>query len=438
MRQYRPEVEPDGSADVIVCGAGPAGLCAAIAAGRSGARVLLIERYGFVGGMSTAALVYPWMTFHDRAGQQVVHGLAQEIVDRLRAVGGSPGHLRDTVGFVHSLTPFDPDLYRIVADRMLAEAGCRVLHHALLADVGTEGDRLTAVSVQTLSGRLVFQARTFVDATGDATLCCLAGLPMQEDVIGSAVQPMTMCFRVGGVDLGPVDRYIRENPDEFHEATLVGHQPLTGVSGFFSLWREAELPVPRDRLLFFAGTRPGQAYMNTSRILGRDGTDPAGLSEAEREGRRQADVICRFLRERVAGFAESYLDCLPAQVGIRETRRIRGEFTLTADHACQGARFEDAVARSAYPIDIHSPTGSGMVFSGPPRAPYDIPFRCLVPVGVRNVLAAGRCISATHEGHASTRLTPTCMMMGESAGRAAAWSALSGRDVREWEPEVRV
>ena len=436
MREYSPEVEPDGRPDVIVCGAGPAGLCAAIAAGRSGAGVLLIERYGFVGGMSTAALVYPWMTFHDRTGERIVDGLPQEIVDRLRAVGGSPGHLRDTVGFVHSLTPFDPDHYRILADRMLAEAGCQVLYHALLADVRAAGDRVIACCVQTPSRRLVFQARTFVDATGDAALCHLAGVPMQEDVTGAAVQPMTMCFRVGGVDLGAVDGYVRENPSEFHEATLVGYQPLTGVSGFFTIWREAQLPVPRDRLLFFAGTRPGQVYMNTSRILGRDGTDPVDLSEAEREGRRQADAICRFLRERVPGFAESYLDRLPAQVGVRETRRVRGEFTLAAEHTSEGARFEDAVARSAYPMDMHSPAGSGMVFSRPPTAPYDIPYRCLVPVGVRNVLAAGRCISATHEAHASARLTPTCMMMGESAGRAAAWAARTGRDVREWEPGV--
>jgi len=421
--------------DVIVCGAGPAGLCAAVAAGRAGARTLVIERYGFAGGMSTAALVYPWMTFHDRTGEQVVLGLAEEIVRRLVARGASPGHLGDTIGFVHSVTPFDPAAFRVLADEMLAEARCDVLYHGLITGARREGDRIAEVRVASPSGSRRLAATVFADCTGDATLCHQAGAEMQSDITGRAVQPMTMCFRLGGVDIAAIARYIVETPTEFHETTLVGHEPLTGVSGFFSLWREAELPIPRDRLLFFVGTRPGEVYINTSRIQGRDGTDPADLAEAEREGRGQVAILHAFLRRSVPGFSDAYIAELPTQVGVRETRRIVGDYTMTSDDVTDGARFEDGVARGAFPIDIHSPSGSGILFSGPPARPYDVPYRSLIPKELSNVIVAGRCISATHESHASTRLTPTCMATGEAAGRAAAWAGTHGRDVREWTVE---
>ncbi len=424
--------------DVIVCGAGPAGVCAALSAARAGARCLLVERHGFAGGMSTAGLVYPWMTFHDRDGTRVIGGLAQEIVDRLWSRGASPGHLRDTIGFVHSLTPFEPYALRLLLDEMLAKDGCAVLYHAVVCDATAESETVGAVSVQTPSERLTLRARVFVDATGDAALCHLAGLPMQQDVTGRDVQPMTMCFRLSGVDLDEVSAYIAAHPDEFHETTLVDHKPLTGVSGFFRHWRQADLPIPRDRLLFFAGIRADEVYLNTSRIQGLDGTLPEDLAEAEWLGRAQVGLLCRFVREQVPGFGGSYLSALPAQVGVRETRRILGEFTMTGDHVREGTRFPDAIARGAFPIDIHSPTGAGIVVSDQPRAAYDIPYRSLIPRGRVNLLAVGRCISATHEGHASTRLTPVCMAMGESAGLAAAWAARTGRDLRAWPEETRM
>lgn len=420
--------------DVIEAGGGPAGLAAAVTASRQGARTLLIERCGFAGGMSTAALVNPWMAFHDRTGRRVVGTIAQEVVSRLVARGASPGHLRDTIGFVYSVTPFDLDHLRLLTDEMLRELGCSTLCHAEVIGVERSGPRVTGLVVQTSAGPRMFHAAVYVDATGDALLCHRTGLPMQTDATGRATQPMTMCFRMAGVDWDPIEQRMGENPSEFYEGTLVGYRPITGVSGFLSIWAEGGLPVPRDRLLCFAGSRTGQVYVNTSRTQGRDGTDPVDLSEAEIEG-RQVSALVAFVRDRVPGFAASYLDALPTRVGVRETRRILGEHTLTAEDVMGGARFEDAVGRSAYPVDIHSSSNTGPMCSGAPSQPYAIPYRRLVPKGMDNLLVAGRCVSATHEGHASAGLTPTCFVTGEAAGAAAARGACRGVPVAEVEPQ---
>ncbi|MBI3922305.1 MAG: FAD-dependent oxidoreductase [Armatimonadetes bacterium] len=408
--------------DIIICGGGPAGIAAGITAGRRGAKCLLIERYGFLGGMSTAALVNPWFTFHNQKGEQIVRGVAQEIVDRLVALGASPGHLRDTVGFVYSCTSFDPEVYKRVAEEMLREAGCRVLYHSLVLGAEVAGPHLREIVVACKSEQRKLRAKVFIDTTGDADLSAFAGVPFQKGrETDGAMQPMTMNFRVGEVDLKPVADYIRQNPKEFHHETLFDQlEPLTGVSGFFALWRDAKLDIPRDRLLFFAGARPGEVNVNTSRIVGKDGTNAEDLTAAEQEGRRQVMLIVGFLREKIPGFENSYLLALPAQVGLRETRRIVGDYILTGEDVIQGAAFEDTIALSDYPVDIHSPTGVGLTLSGAAEQYYGIPYRSLLPRNVDNLLVAGRCLSATHEGHASARLTPTCMAMGQAVGTAAA------------------
>lgn len=408
--------------DIIICGGGPAGIAAGIAAGRCGAKPLLIERYGFLGGMSTAALVNPWFTFHNQKGEQIVRGIAQEIVDRLISVGASPGHLRDTVGFVYSCTSFDPEIYKRVAELMLREAGCRILYHSMVLGAQLQGNCIQEIVVACKSDQRKFRAKVFIDTTGDADLSAFAGVPFQKGrEKDAAMQPMTMNFRVGGVDLEPVVEYIRQNPREFHDETLFDQlEPLTGVSGFFTLWREAQLDIPRDRLLFFAGARPGEVNVNTTRIVGMDGTNAVDLTAAEQEGRRQVMLIVKFLRDKIPGFGDCYLLALPTQVGLRETRRIVGDYILTGEDVVEGKRFDDAIALSDYPIDIHSPTGGGLTLSGAAKDYYGIPYRSLVPKDVENLLVAGRCLSATHEGHASARLTPTCMAMGQAVGTAAA------------------
>ena len=413
------------TADVVIIGGGPAGIAAAIAAGRQGARVVLVERYGFVGGMSTAAMVYPWMTFHTEQGEQVIRGIAQEIVDRLQTCGGSPGHLRDTVGFVHSVTPYDPAVYQVVAAEMLQEAGARLLLHSFVDGVIAVDGRVEAVRVTNKSGQLEIQAEVFVDASGDADAAYLAGAAVAKGrEADSQSQPMTMKFRMRGVDLGRVKQYMQAHPDEFYEKTPFAELdtiPLTGVSGFYSHWKRAAVPIQRDQVLFFTGPAEDEVLINCTRVQGYDATNAVDLTTAEQEGRKQVLMIAEFLRRDVPGFERASISAVAPQIGIRESRRIIGHYALTQEDVVAGRSFEDVIARSGYPIDIHDPSGQGVTaafIKG--DGAYDIPYRCLVSRNIRNLLAAGRCISTTHEAHATTRLTPSCMATGEAAGTAAA------------------
>lgn len=412
---------------------------AAVSAARNGALTLVIERHPFPGGSSTAAMVHPWLSFHNKRGEQVLAGLGQELVDRLQAGGGALGHLRDSIGFVHTLTPFDPALTSQVMLQMLLESGARLLLNSMVTRVERANDTIKSITVVNKSGEFQIPARVFIDTTGDADVAHKAAAPIQAQYREGLLvtQPMTMNFRLGGVDWEPVRRYILENPAEFHHETLFEElrrgEPLTAVSGYFTKWREVNesLGIPRDRLLFFSGIRPDECYVNTSRVTQLDGTDAFDLTAAEIEGRRQVSAIADWMKRAIGGFERSYISMIPTQIGVRETRRIVGDYMLNQEDVVSGAKFEDAIARSAYPVDIHAPSGAGLVTSEAPADFYEIPFRCLLPQGLSNLVVAGRCISATHEGHASTRLTPTCFAMGQAAGLAAALSSDVGGTVRD-------
>ena len=410
--------------DVIVAGGGPSGIVAAIAAARHGAKTLLVERYGFLGGQSSAALVYPWMSFHDPQGNQVIRGIAQEIVERLMAMGGSPGHVPDTVGYVSLFTPFDVEAFKYVAQEMVLEAGADLLFHTWITGAEIENEIIRALGAINKSGRAELRGKIFVDATGDADVAFFAGAELAQgrDADG-ATQPMTMNFRLGGVDMDQVRDYMEKNPGEFYPATrydILNQLPYpTGVQGFYTIWKEGHVPIPRQQLLFFAGMRPGEVGVNTSRIIGLDATNADDLTKAEIEGRRQVMLLLKFFREKVPGFATCYLITTPTQVGVRETRRIVGDYVLTGDDVTHARRFPDAIARSAYPIDIHDPKAAGNI-TYDVRLDHDIPYRCLIPKGVRNLIAAGRIISVTHEAFAAIRVTPPVMAIGQAAGTAAA------------------
>lgn len=423
-------------AEVVVIGGGPAGVNAAIAAGRSGVKTVLIERYGFIGGMSTAALVYPWMTFHTVEGKQVIHGIAQEIIDRLRAVGASPGHLRDTVGFVHTITPYHPEVYKVLAVDMLKEAGVKLILHSFVDQVEAEGSRIQSVQLTSKSGRILVRGQVFVDATGDADVAYLSGAPCLLGREGdNKTQPMTMKFRMRGVNLERVKQYMLDYPEEFYHKTPfreLKELPLSGVLGFYKHWQEANLPINRDQVLFFTGPADDEVLVNTTRVQGLDGTNVEELTEAEEMGRKQVIMVAEFMRNKLPGFEQASISQVGAQIGIRETRRIDGLYALQPDDVVEGRRFDDVIARSGYPIDIHDPSGKGVTAAWVKGdGAYDIPYRSLLPKQIDNLLCAGRCISTTHEALATTRLTPSCMATGQAAGTAAALAVQSGAAPRE-------
>ncbi len=419
--------------DVLVVGGGNAGCAAAIAAARAGARVLLAERYGFLGGTATASMVGPWMTFHS-GEERIVGGIAQEIVERLVVLGGSPGHLHDASDYVPTITPFDPEIHKALLFEMMRESGVTLLLHAWFLDASVAEGRVASARFATVGGMRTIKARRTIDATADAYVAASAGVPTQQGDARGRVQPASLMFRLSHVDLSLLSQYVRQHPDQMR-SSLKTHErtpdALTAVAGLYELWGAARargsVAVPRELVSFFATPYADEVTVNMTRVVDVDPLDPDDLTRAEVEARAQVMQLFAFFRSDVPGFANARIAATATQIGVRESRRILGEYTLTAEDVLHARTFDDAVARSAYPIDIHNPSGSGTTTHRlPAGASYEIPYRCLVPVGVDDLLVAGRCISTTHEALASTRLTPTVMTLGQAAGTAAALSAAAG------------
>ena len=386
---------------MLVAGGGPAGLAAAVAAARSRARVLLVERYGFLGGMATAGLVNPFMGFHVR-GEPIIGGVLAEVIERLQAAGGW--------GSARTPLAFDAEAFKFVADDMCREAGVKLLLHSWVGQPTVQRGRIESVTVENKSGAQRLSAAVYVDATGDADLAARAGAPCE---VGRGrdglTQPMTLCFRMAGVDIPRLP-------------------PRDEINRLYDRARAAgEIANPRENVLFFFVPAPGVVHFNTTRVVGRSGVDAQDLTAAELEARDQVRQMVAFLKSRVAGFERAYLQAMAPQIGVRESRRIVGEYVVTGEDILAARKFEDAVARGNYPIDIHNPAGGGTVIQSLPAGEsYDLPYRCLVPRRIENLLVAGRSVSATHEAQASLRIMPICMALGQAAGVAAALCARKG------------
>jgi glycine/D-amino acid oxidase-like deaminating enzyme len=423
--------------DVLVIGGGNAGCAAAIAAARHGAKTLLVERYGFLGGTATAAMVGPWMTFHS-GSKRIVGGIAQEIVERLHRKGASPGHVHDSSDYVSTITPFDPEIHKAVLFEMMREAGVDLLLHAYFLRALTGESGVEGAGVATVAGEREYRAAFTIDATADAYVAASAGVATQQGDERGRVQPASLMFRLSHVDLSKTATYVRMHPDQMR-TSLKAHErvapAMTAVAGLYDLWNDAlehgEVSIPRELVSFFISPYPDEVTVNMTRVTGVDPLDPDDLTRAEVEAREQVMQLLEFFRNRVPGFENARLAATGAQIGIRESRRIVGEYTLTRDDVLQARHFSDAIARSAYPIDIHNPSGSGTTTHRLPEGEsYEIPYRCLVPAQVERLLVAGRCISTTHEALASTRLTPTVMTLGQAAGTAAALAKRTGKRLR--------
>lgn len=420
------------SADVLVVGGGPAGIAAAIGAADAGARVVLAERHGYFGGCATDALVMPLMSYHTqhpaprvagaetlfptdhgRSGGPAIGGVLTRFVERLVARGGAVPPSEDT-GYV---VPFDPEVFKTVAMELLDEAGVEYLLHSLASGV-LGASEVEGAIFETKSGPVALMADVTVDCTGDADIAAFAGA---QYVFGresdGASEPLTLMFRMVGFDRDRFMAYVRAHPEEWY-----------GVHGLWELVREArlrgDLDLQREDILLFGTPHDGEVVVNSTRVTDASGTSVCDLTHAEGEGRRQMTMIAAFLRKYVPGFQDAYVVQSGSVIGVRGTRRIIGDYTLTAEDILEARRHHDVIARGSYPIDIHNPEGPGTLMRRlPPGETYDIPLRCLLPSGIENLCVAGKSISATYEAHSSSRAAPICFATGHAAGVCAALAA---------------
>jgi len=426
--------------DVIVAGGGPSGSMAALAAARNGANVLLLEQYAFLGGTLTAMGVGPMLSFHNNVGEQVIQGYPEELVQRLMAMGGSPGHVEDVITYCATMTPFDAEALKIALEEMLTEAGVTILYHTMLVGVERKGDRVEAVIGANKAGLTRFRATYFIDSTGDGDLSYRAGLPFKygrdKDQL---TQPMTMKLKVGNVDREALKRYAKNYPErclfdygEEEGLARLERSPRISLKAFIPELKAArdagEVNVQREFVLLFETGSPGTFIINVSRIQGLNGTDPYDISKAEMIGRQQCTEIFEFLVKRCPGFERAIRMDTSAQVGIRETRRIEGLYTMTEEDVLEGKIFADSLVLGGYPIDIHSPdkpeTETKFFRLG---TIYGVPLRSVLTSEVTNLFMNGRCLSATHEALAGIRTTPQLMGLGQGVGTVAAMAVKTGR-----------
>ena len=420
----------DASCPVVVVGGGSAGVCAAIAAARNGARVLVVEQGNCLGGMGTQGLVGPFMTCYDKSGEvQVIRGLFDEIVRRMVAIGGAihPREVRAGTSFAawhvrghDHCTPFEPEALKFVLDDMCAEAGVKVLFHATFVAPVMYGDRIAGIEIFTKAGLRRIAAKVVIDATGDGDVAFRAGVPCElgDPARGGAMQPATMFFRIGNLPEEAVEAVRRQYPQE----------KMCFVSLLKKAKADGKWHIPRPHINIYRGVKPDEWFVNVSRLNGVNAVDPQSLSDAETAGRKQVREIMDFFREYVPGARDVRLLCTASTVGIRESRHVAGEYRLDKEDVIAGKVPEDSVFLCSSSIDLHGGKGAaGTLYLTIENGNwYGVPYRCLVPQKVENLLVAGRCVSASSVAAAAIRVMPPCMAMGQAAGTAAALAVKAG------------
>ncbi|MCC7493445.1 MAG: FAD-dependent oxidoreductase [Fimbriimonadaceae bacterium] len=396
-----------GEVEVLVAGAGPAGVAAALSAARNGARTVLLEQFGEVGGISTSGLMSHW-TGSTRGG------LYEEILDRADDSGGAA---RQTI---------NPERLKTAYLDLLEEAGVRLRLYTLVSSALVTAGSLRGVVTESKSGREAFLAQVCIDCTGDGDVAARAGAPYQLGRPSDGrMQPMTLMFKVAGVD---TSRAVF--PGGFEDN-------LSIPAGRIQDLAHEHLPQPAGHVLLYRTTLPGVVSCNMTNIIGVDGTNADDLTRAHAAARRQIEPIVAFLRAWVPGYEQCYVISSAAVIGVRETRHFEGEYTLTEDDILAARVFDDwAVSYAHFNFDVHNITGAGLDETGvqrhfPQARGYTIPYRCLLPRGVENLLLAGRSISGTHLAHSNFRVMPICVNLGQAAGTAAALSTAAGLSVRQ-------
>ena len=376
--------------DLIVVGGGIAGVAAAVSAARQGLSVLIVEKFGCLGGALTNSLVYPFMLHvtRDEHKKVLAAGIFGEIKQRHAAYGDSSW-----------------ETFKFVFDDMVCEAGVDVLFHATVFEAQTDGRQIRRVSVATKSGVLELEATYFLDASGDGELMTMVGCDRQLGRESDGLcQPMTTCFRMNGVDIA----LFQKEHDEL--IALYNQKQAAG-----------EIQNPRENILVFYGQGKDVLHLNTTRIVKYNPVDAVEISRAEMAARKQVYEMFKFLKENAKSCQNASIVSIANHIGVRESRKLKGVYVLTGQDLLQMVRFEDTIAVANYSIDIHNPSGTGTtLFEFHGGDYYNVPYRSLLPKEYDNMLVAGRCLSADHEAHSATRVMPTCACMGEAAGTAFA------------------
>lgn len=413
--------------DVAVVGLGPGGLGGACMAARAGRTVCAIEECGMPGGMASKAAISPFMLsasatrFWDAPiFTQWLDCIIQYLPEKDRmkqkqcTIDDSSGRL------------ITPATAALAAEDMLLDSAVKLLYHARLVDVMMKDDTIDFLVIHTKSGFAAVKAKVYIDSTGDGDLAALAGVPFETGDENGSCQPMSVCFDLSNVEI--IGKDVRTA--EFQEVA---------EKVFGEAIKSGEITIPRENLLCFNTNDPHTVHFNTTRVLNHYAADGRSLSDAEIVGRRQLREVLAWLRRRFPGFADARLSFF-GEIGVRESRRIRGLVRLTGEEITKCCRFPDAIARCNYCIDIHNPNGSGTrTVTIRDRGFYEIPYRALVPLKVRNLLIGSRCISGDVAAHSSYRVMPTVCSIGQAAGMAAAIaiekgiasSDVNGADVRK-------
>ena len=405
-----------GRYDVVVCGGGPAGFIAAIAAARKGASVALVEQYGFLGGMATTSYVAPLSVFTYK-GRKVIGGIPWEFIERLEELGG--GLIEKPLGNV----AFDPELYKLLCQRMVLEAGVKLYLHSYLSGCVCGDGRISQVIIENKSGSQALEADVFIDCTGDADLAYMAGVPMQ-DKSGRPLQPMSSYFILNGVDTD--SPMVREAMHHNKQGENCYCLPMRKKM----LELQEELDIPDFGGPWYCTTlHDGCVAVNVTRVSA-DACDAEQLSAAECSLREDCFRMAGIFRKLFPEFRNCYVASVAVNGGVRETRNIKGMHVISAQEYLNAFHYEDSISRGAHPIDIHASKGASQSVTFLEEPAY-VPYRALIAEGFPNLLVAGRCLSADRVAFASLRVQASCMGSGQAAGVAAALASASGVAVQD-------
>ncbi|AIQ54084.1 FAD-dependent oxidoreductase [Paenibacillus sp. FSL R7-0331] len=395
--------------DVLVIGGGASGIAAAIAAARGGATTMLVEQRGFLGGMGTVALVPAFCPFTDKQ-KPIVRGLGLQLMEQMKEAC-DPAFRKEYQDML-DWVPIDPEVLKRVYDDAVLESGVTPLYHTFVYDVVLSPDRKTVegVIVVNKTGRSFISCRYIIDCTGDGDIAALAGVPFQKGGEEGELQPGSMCYLLANVDRPKFSRFLEESGDTGQLHTTVELAIAEGA-----------LPEGRKSISGLAWVSDYLVGVNFGHVFGIDGTLAEDLTRGAIEGRRTAERQLQFFRRYVPGFENAHMVASGEQLGIRETRRIEGDYILTVDDFITARSFPDDIARNAYYIDIHlANSKSDMTFNHlPPGVSHGVPYRIMLPVGIDNLWVAGRSVSSDRAVQGSLRVMPNCFSMGQAAGTAA-------------------